>query len=216
MNTLDLVSLILILVLSILGIWNGFLRGIFRLMAWIAGIVGAYNANNILSHFFRETMGFSEFSTTLVCYAVGFLVPFLILLFIGHMLQKSISDTSFGTLDRVLGGIFGFIKGSLIWFALFSILHIMPFGESLLATRDASFSYRAYRSTLEIMGFSSEPIDLVDVAEKKASDIVEKATDKATEAAKEVVKDAAKDAAKATVDETRKSVQEKAANPAKN
>ena len=206
MNTLDIVSLVFLLFITIVGIWHGFLRSIFRLMAWIAGIVGAYNANNILSHFFRETMGFSEFSTTLVCYAVGFLVPFLVILFIGHILKKTLAETSFGTVDRLLGGVLGFLKGTLVWFALFSILHIMPFGQSLLATRDESFSYSVYKSTLETLGYSSEPIDLVEMAEKKAADIVEKTTDKATEAAKEAAKDLSKEAASAALEETRKAL----------
>lgn len=223
MNTLDLISLIFILFLTILGIWHGFLRGIFRLMAWVAAIVGAYYANDILSHFFRESFGFSEFSTTIVCIAIGFLIPFLLLLFIGHTLKNAIADTSFGTIDRVLGGVLGAIKGFVVWFAVFSILHIMPFGESLIATRDGAWSYSVYKSTLEAMGFSSEPIDLVDVAEKKAADItknvVEKASEKATEAAKEVTKeavekaaetakDAAKEAASKAVSEAKKSIKE--------
>ncbi|PWJ67074.1 MULTISPECIES: CvpA family protein [unclassified Fibrobacter] len=215
MNALDIAALVFILILTLLGIWHGFLRGIFRLMAWIAAIVGAYYANDYMSEFIMENLGFSQFSTTVVCIALGFLIPFLFLLLIGHLLKKAIADTSFGTIDRVLGGALGFIKSFLICFALFSILHIMPFGESLLATRDASVGYSVYKTCLEIMGFSSDPIDLVGVAEKKASEItqkaVEKATDKATEAAKDV-KDAAKgaalDAAKKVADETTQAAKE--------
>lgn len=210
MNALDIASLIFILILTLLGIWHGFLRGIFRLMAWIAAIVGAYYANDYMSGFIMENLGFSQFSTTIVCIALGFLIPFLFLLLIGHLLKNAIADTSFGTIDRVLGGTFGFIKAFLICFALFSILHTMPFGESLLATRDDSFGYKVYKTCLETMGFSSDPIDLVDVAEKKASEItqkaVEKATDKASETAKDV-KDAAKEAA---IDAAKKVVNEAA------
>lgn len=163
-------------------------------MAWVAAIVGAYYANDILSHFFRESFGFSEFSTTIVCIAIGFLIPFLLLLFIGHTLKNAIADTSFGNLDRILGGILGGIKGTIIWFAVFSILHIMPFGETLIATRDGAWSYGVYKSTLEVMGFSTEPIDLVDVAEKKAADITKNVVEKTSEKASEVVKEATKEA----------------------
>lgn len=204
MNTLDMICLVFILVLTLLGVWHGFLRGIFRLMAWVAAIAGAYYANDIMAQYMMDNFGFSQFSTTIVCIALGFLVPFLVLLLVGNLLKKAISDTSFGTVDRVLGGTLGFIKSFLICFAVFSILHIMPFGETLLATRDDSTGYKVYKTCLELMGFSSEPIDLVGVAEKKASEItqkaVEKATEKASEAAKEV-KDAAKDAAKKAADE---------------
>lgn len=213
MNAIDIASLIFILLLTLLGIWHGFLRGIFRLMAWVAAIVGAYYANDYLSEIILENLGLSQFSTTIVCMALGFLIPFLFLLLIGRLLKKAIADTTFGRIDRVFGGLLGFIKSILICFVIFSILHIMPFGEALLAARDASVGYDLYKNSLELMGFSSDPIDLVGVAEKKASEItqkaVEKATDKATEAANEV-KDAAKDAAKNAAKDAAKKVVDEA------
>lgn len=217
MNTLDIVSLVLILILSLLGIWRGFLRGIFRLIAWGGAIAGAYYANDLMADTI-QSYGFGAFSTTIICIAIGFLVPFLLLHFIGHLLNKAIADTKFGTADRVLGGILGFIKAFMILFALFTILHIMPFGETVISTRDDSASYSVYKTTLELMGFSSEPIDLVNVAEQKASEltnnIVEKASDKAAEVAKEAT-DKATEAAKEIATETVKSVTEKATEEAK-
>jgi membrane protein required for colicin V production len=95
----------------------------------------------------------------------------------------------------------------LICFVLLSILHLLPFGGIIPETRDNAFAYDAYKGTLELMGYSSEPVDLLDVAEKKASEIVNNAADKAAEKAAEAAKeasdkvvDAAKDAAKDAAD----------------
>lgn len=211
MNAIDIVCLVIILFLMLLGLWHGFFRGIFRLIAWAAGILGAYFACGLLADFISNTLQASAFSTKLVCMCIGFLVPFLFFLFVGHFLQHITEGTTVGKADRILGGIFGVIKALLICFVLLSILHLLPFGGIIPETRDNAFAYDAYKGTLELMGYSSEPVDLLDVAEKKASEIVnnaaDKAAEKAAEAAKEAsdkvvdaTKDAAKDAADKAVD----------------
>ena len=48
MNAIDIVCLVIILFLMLLGLWQGFFRGIFRLIAWAAGIAGAYFASDLL------------------------------------------------------------------------------------------------------------------------------------------------------------------------
>ncbi|WP_298770386.1 CvpA family protein [uncultured Fibrobacter sp.] len=197
MNAIDIVSLILILILMLLGLWRGFLHGIFRLLAWACAIMGAYFAQKLLADFISGLLETSSFSTTLVCICIGFLVPFLVVSFIGHLVSKYTKDTVVGKVDRILGGIFGVIKALLIIFVLLTILHILPFGGIVHETRDASVSYTAYKGTLEMMGYSSEPVDLVGVAERKASAFTKNLTEKASEKAEAVAKDAADKAADA-------------------
>ncbi|PWJ65621.1 membrane protein required for colicin V production [Fibrobacter sp. UWB15] len=191
MNAIDIVCLVIILFLMLLGLWHGFFRGIFRLIAWAAGIVGAYFACGLLAEFISSTLQSSAFSTKLVCMCIGFLVPFLFFLFVGHFLQHITEGTKVGKADRILGGIFGVIKALLICFVLLTILHLFPFGGIVPETRDNAFAYDAYKATLELMGYSSEPVDLLEVAEKKASEVVKNATDKAAEKAAEAAKDVA-------------------------
>ena len=116
MNAIDIVCLVIILLLMLLGLWHGFFRGIFRLIAWAAGIAGAYFACGLLANFISGLLQTSAFSTKLVCMCIGFLVPFLVFLFIGHFLQRITQGTTVGKADRVLGGIFGVIKALLICF----------------------------------------------------------------------------------------------------
>lgn len=226
MNSIDIVCLVLIIFFMLIGLWHGFLRGIFRLLAWAAAIAGAYFANRLLADTISSTLQTSTFSTTLVCICIGFLIPFLALLFASHMVNKAITGTVAGRADRILGGIFGIIKAILICFVLLTILHILPFGGVVEETRNDAVAYAAYKGTLETMGYSSDPIDLVGVAERKATEFtknmankaaektneaVKEATEKATEAAKEAAKEAtdkAVDAAK----EAAKEAAQKAAN----
>ena len=214
MNAIDIVCLIIILFLMLLGLWYGFFRGIFRLIAWAAGIVGAYFACDLLSDFISNTLQASAFSTKLVCMCIGFLVPFLLFLFVGRFLQHITENTTVGKADRILGGIFGVIKALLICFVLLTILHLFPFGGIIPETRDNAFAYDAYKATLELMGYSSKPVNLLDVAEKKANEITKSITDKAAEKASEAAKEAA-DKATEVVKESAKEAADKAAEVAK-
>lgn len=214
MNTIDIVCLVVILFFVLLGLWRGFLQGIFRLLAWAGAIAGAYFANGFLNETLTD-FGFSHFSSMIVCLCIGFLVPFLGLTFIGHLLNKAIEKTVVSKVDRILGGISGAIKACLICFVILSVFHVMPFGGTILETRDTAVSYNMYQFALESLGYSSEPIDLVDVAEKKASEYTQNIADKASEKASEVAKDVA-DKATEKATEAAKEAATKAAESAKN
>lgn len=207
MNAIDIVCLVIILFLMLLGLWYGFFRGLFRLIAWAAGIVGAYFACDLLSDFVSNTLQASAFSTKLVCMCIGFLVPFLLFLFVGRFLQHITENTTVGKADRILGGIFGVIKALLICFVLLTILHLFPFGGIIPDTRDSAFAYDAYKATLELMGYSSKPVNLLDVAEKKANEITKSITDKAAEKASEAAKEAANKASEAAKEATDKATE---------
>lgn len=211
MNTIDIICLVIILIFTLIGIWHGFLRGIFRLLAWAAAIAGAYFASSLLSETISETLQTSPFSTALVCYCIGFIVPFLTLLFISHLVNKAITGSVAGRADRILGGVFGVIKAILICFVIMTILHILPFNGVVSETRNDSVAYSAYKGCLEAMGYSSEPLDLVGVAERKASEFTKnmanKATEKATEAAQEKVNEMMKEASEKAVNASNETIQ---------
>ena len=208
MNAIDIICLVIILFLMLLGLWQGFFRGIFRLVAWAGGIVGAYFACDLLSDFISSTLQASAFSTKLVCMCIGFLVPFLLFLFIGRLLNHLTQGTTVGRVDRILGGIFGVIKALLICFVLLTILHLFPFGGIIPETRDTAFAYDAYKGTLELMGYSSQPVNLLEVAEQKASEITKSITDKAAEKTSEVVNDVADKAAEKATEVVKESVKD--------
>ena len=108
-----------------------------------------------------------------------------------------------------------------------SILHILPVSGGLKETRNDAIAYNFYKFNLEVLGFSSDEVDLVGFAEKKASEFSKEITDKAVEKVKETttqaaeqakdaavqaaedVKDAAVNAAKETTDKAVSTVKEK-------
>lgn len=206
MNWIDIFCLVCILILTLIGIWRGFLKDLFRLIAWAAALAGAYFAQDLLADIIATNLEITGFTVRLVCICIGFLVPFIVLFMIGHFVQKSIANTSAGKLNRILGGILGACKAWVICFIFLSILHILPVSGDLKETRNDATAYNFYKFNLELFGFSSEEPDLLGIAEKKATEFSKEITDKAVEKVKgtttqaaEQAKDAAVQAAKDAV-----------------
>lgn len=213
---IDIVCLVFILLFTLIGVWRGFLRSVFRLGAWACAIVGAYISQDFLSDTIARNLEISGFTVKLVCICVGFLVPFLVVSLIGIFANKAISGTAVSKVNRAFGGVFGAIKAYAICFVLLTILHILPVSGGLKDARNNSASYSVYKANIELLGFSSEEVDLIGVAEKKASELSKELTDKAMEKAKEgaaqaaeEVKNKAEEGAKKAVEEAKASAQEK-------
>lgn len=207
MNWIDIVCLVCISIFALFGLWRGFLKSIFKITAWIGAIVGAYVAQSLLSDVIARNLEASGFTVTLICICIGFLVPFLLLNFIGHILHKTVSDSSVSGVNRALGALLGIIKASLICFVFLTIMHLIPASGDLRETRNSAVSYAVYKASIELMGFSSEEVNLIDAAEKKATEIGKELSEKAIDAAKEsataaadAATNAAKESAAAAVD----------------
>lgn len=213
---IDIISLVCILILSLIGVWRGLLKSVFRLLAWVGAIVGAYFAQDLIGDTISSIFDISGFTVKLVCICIGFLVPFLLLSLLGLLMHRFVSGTAVSKVNRILGGLLGAFKGCLICFVFLSILHILPVSGVLKDARDNAVSYSAYKFTLEALGYSSDEIDLAKVAEEKASELTKEITDKAVEKAKDAaaqtaegVKDAAVDATKNTVKKAKKKIKKK-------
>lgn len=194
---IDIVCLVCVLIFAGIGIWKGLLKSIFHLAAWVLAIAGAYFAQDLLSDFIASNLELSGFTVTLVCICIGFLVPFLTLSFVGHIVHKAVSDSSISKVNRILGALLGALKASIICFVFLSILHVLPVSGNLKDARNSSTSYAMYKWGLEAMGFSSDEIDIVDMAEKKANELTKEIADKAMEKASNAAKEGAEQAVQA-------------------
>ncbi len=211
MNWIDIISLTLALLFGIVGLWRGLLVSVFRLCAWIAAIFGAIFAQDIIGSFIATNMALGSFAVKLVCMSVGFLVPFLTVTFIGHIVNRFVTSTILSKANRLLGGLFGFMKGVIICGVLLAIIHIIPASGDFKTLRNSAVAYAGFKYCLESMGYSSNEIDLRNVAEKKASQLTNAITGKAVEKAKETaiqVADSAKKAVQEATLETIKSATE--------
>ena len=209
MNWIDITCSACLLVFGALGLWRGLLGSVFRFCAWVSAIFGAYFAQSLFGDFFVRNFAFGDFASHLICTCIGFLVPFLLFTFIGHLVGDSIKNTIVGKTNRILGLLFGLIKAVLICFVLLTILHLLPVEGNLKNLRNDAISYSIYKSSLETMGYSSDEVNLRKMAKEKASELTKTITDKA-KGSTEQTADSAKAAVKNVADSLSNKVSETA------
>jgi membrane protein required for colicin V production len=115
-NYFDLIISVVILLLGLKGIINGFFKEIFGLVGIIGGIfvasrlgdeVGQYLNNLIFNFQSTSAINFTGFLTTLALFWVAMIL-------IGNLFKKLSSLSGLGALDKILGFIFGASKFFLI------------------------------------------------------------------------------------------------------
>jgi membrane protein required for colicin V production len=145
---IDLVVFGLIGVFSLLGITQGFVVSVLYLAAWFFGVLSAWLFSGACGILLSENIEnlnvvFARFLGALL----AFLVPFL--LFRGAaILAKFVIKKSapLSALNRVLGGIFGVLKGVVASVVILTVIHFLPTQGKLKLSMENSISYSIYKA----------------------------------------------------------------------
>jgi len=127
LNYFDLGASIIILLLGLKGIVNGFFKELFGLIGIIGGIylasrigdkVGAYLSKLIFHFDNQNVVEFSGFLITLILF-------WAVMIMLGSVFKELSSHSGLGIIDRLLGFIFGagkfFLIASIIAFAAYNV-----------------------------------------------------------------------------------------------
>ncbi|MGB7568702.1 MAG: CvpA family protein [Chitinivibrionales bacterium] len=127
MQTFDIIFGIFVLVLVILGIKRGFIEEIMRLIAVIAGFVGAL----VFYRQFIPKIAFLKFPHEMAAVA-SFLIIFLgaviAIVLLGKIIKKVMRLTMLGFADRLGGACFGFMKAVFIGWIFVIAASSLPLG----------------------------------------------------------------------------------------
>lgn len=139
-NYFDIIAGIIILLLGLKGILNGFFKEIFGLIGIIGGIfvasrvgneVGTYLSNLIFKFSNESAIDFTGFLVTLALF-------WILMIIIGFIFKKLSSLSGLGPLDKILGFIFGaskfFLIAAVISFAVYNVKAIRTTLDSSLKT----------------------------------------------------------------------------------
>ncbi|HIB36417.1 CvpA family protein [Mesonia sp.] len=110
MNTLDLVIVIILVIGFVRGAMRGLIVELASLIALIAGIYGAIHFSNYAIEFLTEHVSWNEKYIEIAGFGVTFLIIVILILLIGKLLTKLAGLMALGIINRILGGIFGFLK----------------------------------------------------------------------------------------------------------
>lgn len=110
MTWIDIILLIIFLALLIHGIIIGLVRGVFD----IAGIIIGY----LLAINFSSAIKIPKFLSFLIIFVITVVAVSLL----GRAVSKLVHITPLGLVDRILGGLLGFIKGLIVCFIFLIIV----------------------------------------------------------------------------------------------
>jgi membrane protein required for colicin V production len=133
MQLLSAVDWILLAVLALsllLGLWRGIVQEVLSLAGWVA----AFYVSQMYAPMAAAWLPM-EGSSQMLRYAAGFVVVFVAVLvatvLVSFVVKKLISAVGLGPLDRLLGSLFGLMRGVVILLAVTVLVGMTPMRETL-------------------------------------------------------------------------------------
>ncbi len=132
MQILSAVDWILLAVLGLsllLGLWRGIVQEVLSLAGWVA----AFYVSQMYAPMAAAWLPM-EGSSQMLRYAAGFVVVFIAVLvatvLVSWVIKKLISAVGLGPLDRLLGSLFGLMRGVVILLAVTVLVGMTPMRET--------------------------------------------------------------------------------------
>jgi membrane protein required for colicin V production len=120
---LDWVVVAVLAASVLLGLWRGLVYEVLSVLNWVAAFVLA----QWLAPRVAEWMPLGHAGES-IRYAAGFVVVFIAALFAGGLLawltRKLVAATGLAPVDRVLGAMFGLVRGAVAVLALAMVVHL--------------------------------------------------------------------------------------------
>jgi membrane protein required for colicin V production len=136
MNWLDFIILTIVALLVINGVRKGFIISLASLIALALGIYIAINFSNYLDGVLIENLNPSRKWLPILSFTITFLVVVIVVMIIAKALEKVVDLVGMGILNRIAGGILGFIKGILFVSVLAFIISSYDPNGKLLKQKD--------------------------------------------------------------------------------
>jgi len=114
MNVFDLAILVILIVAFTRGVMKGFFIEIASLIALIGGIYGAIHFSYLTTTILEDYVSWHENTIALTAFAITFIAILIVVSFLGKLLTKMANFVSLGLINKMLGGLFALLKGSVI------------------------------------------------------------------------------------------------------
>jgi membrane protein required for colicin V production len=146
MNYLDLIILSIVGIFVIKGLFRGFFHEVLGLVGLLVGLIFATKYMSNAAVWVDEYLRIPPGLATLL----GFLLIFLGIVFgfqlLAHILQKLSQVSLLGWLEKLGGGLVGFLKGATIISLLILFVSIIPFANQLIPGRADSKLFRPMKA----------------------------------------------------------------------
>jgi membrane protein required for colicin V production len=149
MNVIDIIIAVILIFAAVRGFMTGLFSAVASLVAIVAGVFCAIHYSYYVEYQLNDSvLEWSHQTNKIVAFAVTFLFVILTIIFLGKLLTKLADITALGLLNKILGGIFGALKWSLLLSVIFLLFDkfnkTIPFVEK--ETLDNSVFYHPVKS----------------------------------------------------------------------
>lgn len=169
MNLID----VFIGVILLLGFYSGFRKGLIveltSLLGLILGVFGAYYISKHHGLFIGQWLEWDDEYLRITTFLLSFILIIIMVSLIGKLITKLMDIVALGTINQILGGLFGFLKFALLISILLLLFNIINTEVKLVQqkTLDESFTYPILNGLSETVWYkmvemSQEHKDAID------------------------------------------------------
>ncbi|SNX28534.1 membrane protein required for colicin V production [Polynucleobacter meluiroseus] len=130
LTTVDYFTLVVLLVSGLVGLSRGLFKEVLALVSWVVASWVAYHYTSYLSTEWLSTFHLDELLSLGVSFLILFILTLVVCGLIGNVIQKIILSVGLSMTDRLLGLIFGLLRGGLIIVILATLAALTPIPQS--------------------------------------------------------------------------------------
>jgi len=143
---IDVIVAALIVVFFILGVLQGFIISLLILVAWVVGILSVWLFSGFFAALLNANVNLIPPLDLLLGGVLAFFFPFLAIRIIISIIKYLLNKTSSLTMaNRILGGLWGILKGIVISVVFLTVISVFPPKGNLQQTIEESVAYSIYR-----------------------------------------------------------------------
>jgi membrane protein required for colicin V production len=129
LGPLDYGYVILLLLSVMLGAVRGFVHVTMSLVGWFVALAASHYLTSFLSPYLMTT-GLGETPRYALAFVVVFVITLIVWSLVAILIKQAVSKVGLGSIDRLLGAVFGLVRGVIIAISLTVLVSITPVDQS--------------------------------------------------------------------------------------
>ncbi len=161
MNYLDYILIVLLVLAAFDGYQKGFIASLTGLVALILGVYAAVIFTEFMAAFISELFSFYSRHLWIIAMVATFVLVVVVVNLLGKMIEKFTEMLLLGWLNRILGIVFGAIKGLFILSVLMYALNHFGITNKIIK-KEARDKARFYHSVEAIVPFFYSHLEFLE------------------------------------------------------